>query len=159
VSQFKGSHKALTKAEVKKYRDALSQAKSWEGWEELAGGWDEEGNELDEVRNVVDGREANAQMRFAPPELPDDVDRGEEQMDYPDGDETEGEQTPSSPCTPTGQRNPFPLTPWAPLGPRNESLMRVPAGVSGRDEVTPTPCPNISSMGKFSGTDTNGVFA
>jgi tRNA-dihydrouridine synthase 2 len=117
--------------EVKKFREILSQAKSWDELEELAGGWDHDWRELEEVRTVVETREDTARMVFVPME-PDPKGEGECIDDLDEDDDSLFK-------TPTDQPKPEPPSSRAPLGPSNERMYLIPAGISGRDATTPSP--------------------
>jgi tRNA-dihydrouridine synthase 2 len=134
VSQFKSTHEALKKAGVKKFRETLSQAKSWDELDELAGGWNHDWRELEEIRTVVETREDTVRMVFVPMELaePDLKGDGERMEDI-------DEDYDSLFKTPTDRLNPEPPSSRAPLGPSNERMYFIPAGISGRDATTPSP--------------------
>lgn len=119
MTQFKGIHINLKKADTKEFRETLTRGKAYDDLTAVVGSWTGE----DEFLGIVHAIESRSTKDNKPLAS---VHRGEE-ID---------QDSPS--CTPPKRDNPEPPGLDAPLIPANGRIM-TPAAISGHDSLTPTP--------------------
>ncbi|KAL0951931.1 hypothetical protein HGRIS_008584 [Hohenbuehelia grisea] len=136
VAQFKAQHLSIKKADAKLFREALSRAKSHQdpvldsiyAPDALSG--------EEEMRLIVNAIESRTETSFRMV-LPDPS--ASAPADPSPSVESSEKLDDTLTITPPGTQNPEPPGTGAPLLPANELLREVPALVSGKDPVTPSP--------------------
>lgn len=142
AQQFKAQHVNFKKPRQQQYREVLSKARGYDDVTELVGNWTGE----EEFRQVVEA----IKSRTSPPslepsetaaeavtlavELPSSAKSLEAALSIDSMKGSDG----SSVATPTGRENPEPPSLNAPKLASN-GLLELPALVSGRDAMTPSP--------------------
>jgi tRNA-dihydrouridine synthase 2 len=120
VSQFKGPHVTITKAEGKNCKDTLVKAKGYDELTELVGSWSGE----DDFAEIVEAIKHRRLREHLPSILPDLMES-------------------SGFLTPPVSRSLSQVEPGAPRIPSNGQIPP-PAIVTGSDAVTPSPTPGGS---------------
>jgi len=135
--QFKAPHTTSTRSDEHAFKSHLSKAKSFEDVDDIVGGaWTGE-EEFAEIVRAIEARPSRNRntdllVAIATPRAVTDTDTPV----------VEGTHTPLD-----ARPNPELEDPLrAPLGPANERRMYIPAGVSGHDELTPTPTPRTQTV-------------
>lgn len=122
VSQFKGQHVAIKKADATHLRQIISQSKDFSGMEEIVGAWTGK-EEFAQIVEAIEARPPKEHRMYIVLEPSDaEVEVEEEGM-----------------ATPPVTLNPEPPGSGAPLLPGNMRRMQIPPMASGHDATTPTP--------------------
>lgn len=142
VSQFKGSHGVLKKAERQEIREVMTRAKSYDDLDALVGGIWNGAEEMREITQAIEMRDRG----FAPPQTtlgPAKEAQAAEASAVPEHDAelATDEEDDDGPVTPKEYRaNPEPQTLGTPFLPINEHTNVIPAMIAREDAPTPTPC-------------------
>lgn len=129
--QFKAPHTTSTRSDEHAFKSQLSRAKSFDDADQIVGGvWTGE-EEFAKIVRAIEARPSrnrDTAVLGEPTALLDVA--------------GEGTRTPVDARPNPQMEDPL----LAPLGPANERRIYIPAGVSGHDELTPTPAPRTQAV-------------
>jgi tRNA-dihydrouridine synthase 2 len=141
--QFRGNHVESTRAEEKVFKDKFAKAKCYDDVDDVAGDWAQGKADFEEICRIIESRPQRT--RRPTPTTPTTAEDLTSALDASDAAEL-SEESQVQMATPKEWRpNPHLdevlKTPKIPLNP---ARIPIPAAVSGRDELTPTPSPLIT---------------
>jgi len=131
VSQFKGQHVSVKKADATRLRQVISQSKDFSALGEIMGAWTGK-EEFEKIVQAIEARSPRDHRMLPGCILGPASPEGAEQSDVEEH------------VTPRPTQNPEPPGSGAPLFPSNMLRMMIPPMVSGLDAPTPSPTPPIS---------------
>ncbi|KAA1478065.1 FMN-linked oxidoreductase [Dentipellis sp. KUC8613] len=143
ISQFKGTHSALTKAQGRAVRDAVVKAHGYADVDALFAPWT--GAEVfEDIKRTVEARGKGEPMLLPAEDFtpPAPSSQAESDIASTPAPSSQNAAKPDTKTPPDWRGNPEPAVVHdAPLGPVNERRRLVPSGVTRQDAATPTPTP------------------